>query len=86
MASYVIISPNPEDNGNRYIERMAKNNGLKSACPDAKLIGWNFPFVSQEQQNRFGMYGCVAAYVIPESFDTSFQGCSIQKMQKQIMQ
>ena len=74
MASYVIISPNPEDDVNGYMERWAMNSGLKSACPDAKLIGWDFPFVSQEQQNRFGMHGYVAAYVIPEGFKTECPG------------
>lgn len=74
MASYVIISANPEDDVNGYMERWAMNSGLKSACPDAKLIGWDFPFVSQEQQNRFGMHGYVAAYVIPEGFKTECPG------------
>lgn len=76
MASYVMISPNPEDDVNGYMERWAANCGLKSACPDAKLIGWDFPFVSPEQQNRFGLHGYVAAYVIPEGFETDY--CGVQ--------
>ena len=74
MARYVIVSPNPEDDVNGYMERWAVNSGLKTSCPDAKLIGWDFPFVSQEQQNRFGMHGYVAAYVIPEGFETECPG------------
>lgn len=74
MASYVMISPNPEDDVSGYMERWAQNSGLKAVCPDAKLIGWDFPFVSQEQQNRFGMHGYVAAYVIPEGFETQYPG------------
>lgn len=74
MASYVIISPNPEADANGYMERWAINSGLKVACPDAKLIGWDFPYISPEQQNRFGMHGYVAAYVIPESFETEYPG------------
>lgn len=38
--------------------------------PYIKLIGWDFPFVSQELQNRFGLHGYVAACVIPEDFKT----------------
>ena len=38
MAAYVMISPNPEDDVNGYMERWAINSGLKSACPDAKMI------------------------------------------------
>lgn len=74
MARYVMISPNPEDDVNGYMGRWAVNSGLKAACPDAKLIGWDFPFVSQEQQNRFGMHGYVAAYVLPECFKTECPG------------
>ena len=74
MASYVIISPNPEDDVNGYMERWAINSGLKTAYPDAVLIGWDFPFVSPEQQNRFGMHGYAAAYIIPEGFKTDCPG------------
>lgn len=74
MAGYVIISPNPEDDVNDYMNRWAINCGLKSSFPEAKLIGWDFPFVSPEQQNRFGMHGYAAAYVIPDGFETEYQG------------
>lgn len=74
MASYVAISPYPEDDVYGYMDRWATNSGLKSTCSDAKIIGYDFPFVSQEQQNRFGMRGYVAAYVIPKSFETDYKG------------
>lgn len=74
MARYVMISPNPEDDVNRYMENWAVNSGLKSAYPEAKRIGWDFPFVTPEQQNRFGMHGYVAAYVIPQGFETEYPG------------
>lgn len=74
MARYVMISPNPEEDVNRYMENWAVNSGLKSAYPEAKLIGWDFPFVTPEQQNRFGMHGYVAAFVIPQGFETEYPG------------
>lgn len=74
MASYVMISPNPETDVNRYMETWAINSGLRAACPEAKIIGWEFPYVSPEQQNRFGMRGYAAAYVIPERFETECPG------------
>ena len=37
-------------------------------------IGWDFPYVSSELQNRFGLRGYVAAYILPEGFDTSCPG------------
>lgn len=70
MASYVIISPNPESDALGHMERWAESCGLKKVCPDVKLIGWDFPFVSQELQNRFGLHGYVAACVIPDDFKT----------------
>lgn len=74
MARYVMISPNPEEDVNRYMENWAVNSGLKSAYPEAKLIGWDFPFVTPEQQNRFGMHGYVAAFAIPQGFETEYPG------------
>lgn len=74
MASYVMISPNPEADVNNYMEKWALTSGLKASDPKAKRIGWDFPFVSQEQQNRFGMHGYAAAYILPEGFETNCPG------------
>lgn len=74
MASYVIISPDPESDALGHMDSWAKNCGLKDICPDVKLIGWDFPFVSQEQQHRFGLHGYVAACVIPDDFKTDCGG------------
>ncbi len=74
MAGYVIVSSNPESDAMGHMDRWAENCGLKKACPDVKFIGWDFPFVSQEQQNRFGLHGYVAACVIPDDFETDYQG------------
>ena len=71
MARYVMISPNPEQDVLNYMMEWGKVSGLLAADPDAKLIGWDFPFVSQEQQMRFGLHGYVAAYILPEGFQTS---------------
>ena len=52
----------------------SSRSGLLAAEPNAKLIGWDFPFVSQELQSRFGLHGYVAAYVLPEEFQTNCSG------------
>lgn len=52
FARYVIISPNPEDDVMGYMERWAKNSGLlhyPGYTP--RMIGWDFPFVSEEQKS-----------------------------------
>ncbi len=74
MAGYVIISPNPEHDALSYMKRWAEQSGLLSRCPQAKLIGWDFPFVTQEQQNRFGMHGYAAAFILPEGFGETCTG------------
>ena len=74
MASYVMISPNPEEDVQNHMKNWGKKSGLLDAHPDAKLIGWDFPYVSQEQQNRFGLHGYAAAYVLPDGFHTDCEG------------
>lgn len=78
MALYVIISPNPEDDVNAYMERWAKNSGLLDYPGyTPKRIGWNFPFVSEEQREKFGLRGYVSAYVIPEGFEPACCGARL---------
>lgn len=74
MARYVMISPNPEDDVQAYMKNWGNRSGLLAAHPDAKLIGWDFPFISQEQQTHFGLHGYVAAYLLPEGFETDCPG------------
>lgn len=74
MARYVMISPNPESDVNEYMTSWGRRSGLLAAHPDAKLIGWDFPFVSQEQQMRFGLHGYAAGYILPEGFQTDCGG------------
>ena len=74
MARYVMVTPNPEADVHGYMERWARESGLLTLQPDAMEIGWYFPFVSQELQNRFGLRGYVAAYVLPQGFETNQPG------------
>lgn len=82
MASYVIISREPENDALGYMNRWAKSSGLEKVCPDFRMIGWDFPFVSQEQQNRFGLHGYVAACVIPDDFRTDCSGVMFSENQE----
>lgn len=78
LARYVMISPNPENDAMEYMERWAKNSGLlhyPGYTP--RRIGWDFPFVSDEQKNRYGLRGYVAAFVIPEEFEPSCCGAEL---------
>ena len=78
MGRYVIISPNPEDDVRAYMDRWAKESGLNEFTEGRpKLIGWDFPFVSAEQQSRFGLRGYAAAYILPEGFEPACDGVEI---------
>ena len=79
MARYVMISREPESDVQNYMKNWGIRNGLLAAFPDAKLIGWDFPFVTQEQQVRFGLHGYAAAYVLPEGFECSSEGVEYAK-------
>ncbi len=74
MARYVMVTPNPEDDVNGYMDAWAGKSGLLTMKPDAKRIGWDFPYVSLELQNRFALRGYVAAYVLPDGFETDCPG------------
>lgn len=63
MAQYVMITPNPEDDVNAYLEEWAQKSGLLSFDKNAKRIGWDFPYVSSEQKNRFKLRGYAYAYL-----------------------
>ena len=56
------------------------NSGLKASNPNSRMIGWNFSFASQEQQNRFGMHRYVAAYILPEGFNMEYPSVEYAKM------
>lgn len=78
MARYVIISANPEDDVNAYMDRWAKASGLLD-YPGyiSKKIGWDFPFVTKQQSEQFGLRGYVAAYVLPDGFEPACPGAQI---------
>ncbi len=74
MGRYVMITPNPEDDVLAYLDAWAQKSGLLDVKPDAMKIGWDFPYVSSELQNRFGLRGYVAAYILPDGFEPSCPG------------
>lgn len=61
---YTVISSKPEDDAKKHVYDWAILNGIENP----EIIGWNFPFVSQEQVNVYHMHGYVAACIIPENF------------------
>lgn len=77
LGRYVIISPQPEDDVKMYLDRWAASSGLYEYAPHPRQIGWDFPFVSMEQTNRFGLRGYVAGWIFPEDFSPRCPGVEI---------
>ncbi|MBE5801537.1 MAG: helix-turn-helix transcriptional regulator [Clostridiales bacterium] len=77
LARYVMITPNPEDDVQAYMKRWAERSGLTNTGTELKMIGWDFPFVSYEQQQRFNLRGYVAGYVLPEGFEPACEGAEL---------
>ena len=46
------------------------------------MIGWDFPFVSPEQHNVYGLRGYVAACIIPEDFTPKCNGAEIAWLER----
>ena len=61
---YTVISREPEHDAIRRIRSWADANKLRSPV----VIGWDFPFLSQEQINVYHMHGYTAACVLPQDF------------------
>lgn len=63
---YVVISGAPEDDAIKHVKSWATSCGIEQP----EIIGWDFPFVSQEQINVYHMHGYAAACILPAHFDT----------------
>lgn len=81
LARYVIISPQPENDVQAYLDRWADASGLYDIEPHPRQIGWDFPFVSMEQQNRFGLRGYAAGWLLPGDFDPRCPGVELYRQE-----
>ena len=59
---YAVVSPDPESDAIGKMCSLARSLGVE----DPRVIGWDFPNVSQEQINCFNMHGYEAAWILPE--------------------
>ena len=79
LGRYVIISPQPENDVQMYLDRWAQHSGLYEYTPHPRQLGWDFPFVSMEQQNHFGLRGYAAGWILPEGFEPKYPGVETYK-------
>jgi len=59
---YAVVSAEPEDDAIAHVRGWAEKLNL----PDATIIGWDFPVLSQEQINLYNMHGYAAALLLPD--------------------
>lgn len=77
---YAIISKNPEDDAKKHVKDWAISCGMEHP----EIIGWDFPFVSQEQINIYHMHGYAAACIIPKDFNTACSEIVTQASQQYV--
>lgn len=78
MARYVVISPEPENDSIAHMQKWLVDSGLaEHPGHKPRMIGWDFPHLSIEQINVFGLRGYVSAYIIPENFTPRCGGAEI---------
>ncbi|MCR5461025.1 MAG: helix-turn-helix domain-containing protein [Acetatifactor sp.] len=70
---YTVISTEPESDAIGRMCQTAKENGIEIP----RVIGWDFPNLSQEQVNVFNMHGYTAALILPEGIKP--EGYQIKK-------
>ena len=62
---HTVVSTDPESDAIERMYRYAKENGIENP----KVIGWDFPNLSQEQVNVFNMHGYTAALILPDGVE-----------------
>jgi len=63
--SYEVISGEPEEDAINHVTNWAKSFGVEQP----QIIGWDFPFLSQEQINVYNMHGYAAAWILPSEIE-----------------
>ncbi len=76
---YTVISAEPEDDALNRIRQLAKELNIEHP----KVIGWDFPHLSQEQTNVYHMHGYTAALVVPEGITIDTKSISVEERKAQ---
>ena len=75
-ACYPMISKNPREDSRNALEARLVKAGL--AYENLVQIGWGFPYLSQEQKQRFDLQGYVSAVVLPKECNIEDNSLDIQ--------
>ncbi len=77
---HTVISTEPESDAIGRMYRCAKENGIEAP----RVIGWDFPNLSQEQINVFNMHGYTAALILPDGVNPDGYKIKEQAAQKYV--
>lgn len=75
---HTVISTDPEGDALNHMFNVARDSGIEKP----KIIGWDFPCLSQEQINVYNMHGYTAAWILPEGVNPPNLEIYEQKSQK----
>jgi transcriptional regulator with XRE-family HTH domain len=81
MAQYVIISANAKQDVMAYMNHWADKHGLTGRVSTPMLIGWEFPYLSAEQKNRFGLRGFGCGCIVPDDFPEETGGPEFRRQE-----
>lgn len=78
VARYTVVSASPEQDAITHMDAWARECGLM-AHPgyEKSTFGWDFPHVSKEQKEQFGMHGYTYCYALPEDFVPDCPGAEL---------
>lgn len=83
LAQYAVISRYPEDDSLSHLEEWITKCGLRQESAEIiRIIGWDFPFVSEEQRNILNMRGYVSACILPDGYKTECEGAEIIRVEQ----
>lgn len=82
MAFYIVISKDAANDANFHIDKWVKTGGALENLENPVKIGWDFPFLSDEQKKDYGFRGYAVAYILPESFSNENTGLDIMAQKK----
>jgi len=76
---YTVISAEPEDDSIDRINKLARQLNIENP----NIIGWDFPYISQEQINVYHMHGYTAALILPEDIKLKKDSYVIEERKSQ---
>ena len=75
---HTVISTDPESDALDRIYKYAKDFEIENP----EVIGWDFPFLSQEQINVYHMHGYTAALILPEGFEIKNSNLKVHQQEE----